>query len=99
MDLRRGKRAKGDNATRMNWHGRSTELRWKTMSVAEVSKLPLREKLQIMEAIWQDLRERADEVDVPLEQRRLLDARRERVTAGNSRLLDWDEAKLMIGKK
>ncbi|WP_166442898.1 addiction module protein [Phragmitibacter flavus] len=69
------------------------------MSVAEVSKLPLREKLQIMEAIWQDLRERADEVDVPLEQRRLLDARRERVTAGNSRLLDWDEAKLMIGKK
>ena len=35
------------------------------MSFAEVASLPLREKFQIMEAIWADLSERADLFEIP----------------------------------
>ena len=37
------------------------------MSFAEVASLPLREKLQIMEAIWADLSERAELFEIPPE--------------------------------
>ncbi len=68
------------------------------MSVADVAKLPLREKLQIMEAIWMDLRQHVDTFEVPEEHRRILDARRRRVASGESSLLDWNQVKLSIGK-
>lgn len=67
------------------------------MSIAEVSKLPLREKLQIMEAIWHDLSEHVEMCDVPLEHRELLDRRRARVAAGAVVLRDWDAVKHTIG--
>jgi Putative addiction module component len=35
------------------------------MSIAEVKHLPFAEKLQIMEAIWEDLRAYAEQVPVP----------------------------------
>ena len=60
------------------------------MSLTEVATLPLREKFQIMEAIWADLSQRMEEFEIPKEHKALLDARRERVTAGESTLLDWD---------
>ena len=37
------------------------------MSFAEVASLPLREKFQIMEAIWADLSERAELFEIPPE--------------------------------
>jgi len=49
------------------------------MSADEIRQLPLRERLQIMEAIWEDLRQRADRFEIPQEQKDLLDARRARV--------------------
>ena len=52
------------------------------MSTADVSQLPLREKLQIMEVIWEDLRARADRAGISQEQKDLLDARRARVASG-----------------
>jgi hypothetical protein len=69
------------------------------MSIAEIVKLPLREKLQIMEAIWEDLRDHADRFEVPLEHRALLDSRRERVATGIASLRDWDTVKHSIGGK
>jgi putative addiction module component (TIGR02574 family) len=68
------------------------------MSVAEVSQLPLREKLQIMEAIWQELRQKADSAGIPQDQKDLLDARRARVASGEARILDWDSVKHSIGR-
>lgn len=44
-------------------------------SVAEVKQLGLAEKLQIMEAIGEDLRARAEEVPVPAWHKELLDER------------------------
>ena len=63
------------------------------MSIAEIHQLPLNEKLQIMEAIWEDLRARAEELPVPDWHKELLDARRKVVAEGREQVLDWDEAK------
>jgi putative addiction module component (TIGR02574 family) len=63
------------------------------MSIAEVKQLPLAEKLQIMEAIWEDLRVQAGSVPVPQWHRDLLDERRKAVEEGREELLDWDSIK------
>lgn len=68
------------------------------MSIVEIRSLPLREKLQIMEEIWEDLRPHAKTTEVPLEHRDILDARRGRVASGQSDLRNWDEVKHSIGK-
>ncbi len=63
------------------------------MSIAEVKQLPFAEKLQIMEAIWEDLRAQADKVSVPQWHRDLLDERRKAVEDGREELLDWESIK------
>ena len=52
------------------------------MTVQEIKLLPVGQKLAIMEAIWDDLRERFETVDLSPEQKALLDSRRERVKRG-----------------
>ena len=68
------------------------------MTVADISKLSLREKLQVMEAIWEDLRGRVDVIDVPEEHRQILDDRRARVESGESMVLPWDRVKHSFGQ-
>jgi len=68
------------------------------MTVADISKLSLREKLQVMEAIWEDLRGRVDVMDVPEEHRQILDDRRARVESGESMVLPWDRVKHSLGR-
>jgi putative addiction module component (TIGR02574 family) len=63
------------------------------MSIAEIRQLPLSEKLQIMEAIWEDLRARAEDLPVPEWHKELLDARQDAVAEGREKVLDWDDAK------
>ena len=48
------------------------------MTVADVKKLPVEEKLRLMEALWLDLREHADQAEIPEAHRKLLDERRAR---------------------
>ena len=69
------------------------------MTAAEVKALPVREKLQIMEAIWEDFRERFEKVDISESQKRLLDERRERVANGSARLVDWDDVRDSLRKR
>jgi hypothetical protein len=68
------------------------------MGISEIKKLPLREKLQIMEAIWIDLRGHVEDSGVPREHRDLLDSRRERVSTGEVKMRDWDAVKKSIGR-
>ena len=63
------------------------------MSIAEVKQLPFAEKLQIMEAIWEDLRAQAEKVPVPQWHRNLLDECRKPVEEGREELLDWAAVK------
>ena len=67
------------------------------MTVADVKKLPVEEKLRLMEALWLDLREHADQAEIPKAHRRLLDERRARVESGEARLHNWDDVKDHIG--
>jgi putative addiction module component (TIGR02574 family) len=68
------------------------------MTVADISKLSLREKLQVMEAIWEDLRGRINFMDVPAEHRQILDERREKVASGESVVIPWDRVKNSLGR-
>ncbi|HEY5910324.1 MAG TPA: addiction module protein [Verrucomicrobiae bacterium] len=63
------------------------------VSIAELKQLPLAEKLQIIEAIWEDLRAQAERVPVPQWHRDLLDERRKGVAEGREEILDWDSIK------
>lgn len=68
------------------------------MTGQDVKELPVHQKLQIMEAIWEDFRDRFDHLGVPQQQKDLLDQRRARVREGVAQLLDWDSVKGTIGR-
>ena len=69
------------------------------MTAEDIKALPIGRKLQIMEAIWEDLRAQFERVEVPDELRNLLDQRRARVRDGSAQLLDWDDVKSTLGKR
>ena len=66
------------------------------MTVQDIKALPLAQKIQIMEAIWEDLRDRFDELELPDQLKALLDQRRARVQDGSAQLLEWDAVKSTI---
>ncbi len=68
------------------------------MIAAEIKALPMAEKIQIMEALWEEFRSNYDESDISIEMKSLLDQRRKRVRSGESQLLDWDSVKNQIGR-
>lgn len=69
------------------------------MSLKELESLSLMEKLQIMEAIWEDLRGHVESAEIPESHCRLLDARLERVAAGKASIREWDDVKHTIGRR
>ncbi len=68
------------------------------MTTEAVRALPVERKIQIMEAIWEDFRDRFERSEISPEQKRLLDRRRARVREGAARLLDWDSVKGTLGR-
>lgn len=68
------------------------------MADEEVKALPLAQKVQIMEALWEDLRDRFEQSEVPQRIRDLLDQRRVRLQQGAAKVLDWDKVKSSIGR-
>ncbi|MCF7764115.1 MAG: addiction module protein [Verrucomicrobia bacterium] len=69
------------------------------MSNIELSQFTLREKLQIMESIWEDLRGHVDRFGVPQSHKDILDERRRRIESGKAQILRWDDVKNSIGKR
>jgi putative addiction module component (TIGR02574 family) len=67
------------------------------MTAEEVKALPIERKIQIMEAIWEDFRDRFDRLEISEQQRNLLDRRRARVQEGSAQLLDWESVKGTLG--
>jgi hypothetical protein len=70
----------------------------KPMTTEEVKALAIGTKIQIMEAIWEDMRTRFEGSDIPQWQKDLLDQRRARVRDGTARILEWDSVKATIGR-
>jgi hypothetical protein len=68
------------------------------MTGEELRSLPTAEKFQIMETLWNDLRERSDLAPVSQEVQDLLGARRARFRSGVSKIHDWDAVKGELGR-
>ncbi len=68
------------------------------MATIEISSLSSREKFQLMEALWDDMRHKAGESVIPKDHQIILEARWARVQSGETELLDWDDIKETIGK-
>ncbi len=68
------------------------------MSITEISHLPMREKFQIMEFLWADMRTNVESAGIPGEHQDILDARRARIDNGEVSLLDWDRVKSSMGQ-
>ena len=69
------------------------------MTAQEIRKLPTEEKFQIMETIWEDLRNRFDASEISPALRNLLRERRARIARGEAKLLEWDSVKHSIGRE
>lgn len=68
------------------------------MNVNDIKALPMAQKIEIMEAIWEDLRDRFEHLELSPHLKKLLDQRRSRVHEGSAQLLDWDSVKAGIGR-
>ena len=65
----------------------------------QIDQLSLEEKLQIMEALWEDLRTRAGEMPVPQWHKDILDRREQMIETGEAKFEDWDSAKKRIADR
>jgi hypothetical protein len=64
-----------------------------------LSDLTVSEKLQLMEALWEDLSRNADALKSPEWHRDVLEDREQRIASGEARFSDWDKAKDDIRKR
>lgn len=58
--------------------------------------MSLSEKLQIMEALWEDLRRHSDALESPEWHRDVLEERERRIASGEATFTDWEQAKVDI---
>jgi Putative addiction module component len=64
-----------------------------------LNEMSLSEKLQIMEALWDDLSRNADTLESPEWHRDVLEERERRIASGEARFTDWEHAKADIRKR
>lgn len=68
-------------------------------AVAELKQMTVREKIQLMEALWDDLCGAEETIPVADWHRALLDERQRQVAGGEAKFIDWDAAKERITKR
>lgn len=61
-----------------------------------IHQLPLKEKLFVMEALWDDLSQTEAGLPVPQWHQEILDEREAAITAGTAKFIDWETAKREI---
>ncbi len=64
-----------------------------------LNDMTVSEKLQMMEALWEDLSRNADALESPEWHRDVLDERERRVASGEAHFSDWEQAKAHIRKR
>ena len=69
-----------------------------TIALKEIQQMPLREKLFVMEAIWNDLSRDEGDVEVLHWHKELLDEREQLVMEDKAVFTDWDDAKMQISE-
>lgn len=67
------------------------------MTQLEIAKLPIQDRLQLMESLWDSLcRDPAGESVMPVWHKQVLEERIARLDAGEEPLISWEEAKKKI---
>lgn len=69
------------------------------MSIAELRKLPAKEKLKIIEALWSDLAADDQSFASPGWHEEVLRATDAEFAAGHIEVLDWEDAKEQLRKR
>jgi hypothetical protein len=65
----------------------------------DLKQMALSEKLQLMEALWEELCSREEEIPVPDWHKTVLDARQGQIDEGTATFADWEVAKERIRKR
>ena len=68
------------------------------IALEDFHQLPLREKLLVMEAIWEDLSREEQNLEVPQWHKEVLDERERLLAEGKAQFVDWEEAKRQINE-
>lgn len=64
-----------------------------------LSEMTLEEKLQAMEALWDDLSRNPEILESPSWHEEVLREREQRLSAGEERFVDWEQAKADIRRR
>ena len=65
----------------------------------QIDQMTLEEKLRAMEALWEDLCRREEDVPVPQWHKDLLDERQRSIQQGKAQFRDWEAAKKRIADR
>jgi len=63
------------------------------MTIAEISKMSIRERLQTMEALWDSLTHEPTEINSPKWHEEILSSRKEKIENGNADFIPLEELK------
>lgn len=66
---------------------------------AQICKLPLPEKLELLEAVWSELSSEPDTIDVPQWHKDILDERQHGLEQDSMKAMDWELAKEHISHR
>ena len=69
-----------------------------TMTIAEISKMSVLERLQTMEALWDSLTHESTEIKSPAWHGDVLSKRKEKIESGNANFISLEELKLKNDK-
>jgi hypothetical protein len=61
-----------------------------------LSEMTVPEKLQVMEALWEDLSRHSEALESPEWHREVLDERERQIATGEAKFSDWEKAKADI---
>jgi len=64
-----------------------------------IAQMTIEEKLQTMEALWEDLCRHEQALPVQDWQKQILDDREALIEQGKARFIDWEESKQRISKE
>ena len=65
----------------------------------EIKQLSREEKLRVMEAIWEDLSNEEEQVESPDWHKKTLQETKRRLSTGQEKIVDWQEAKEELRKR
>ena len=66
------------------------------IALEPLHQLPLKEKLLVMEALWNDLCQSDKAIEVPQWHKDILDEREVMIAEGGAKFTDWEDAKKEI---